>query len=84
MQKNKKYSPEVKERAERMYFDHRSEHTSDWAALGSIANKIGCSTQTLSDWVRQHQRDTGKRDGPSSAEPERVKTLERENKAPRE
>lgn len=84
MQKNKKYSPEVKERAVRMYFDHRSEHTSDWAALGSIANKIGCSTQTLSDWVRQQQRDTGKRDGPSSAEPERVKTLERENKAPRE
>lgn len=80
MKKSMRYTLEVKERAVRMYTEHRSEHTSDWAALLSIASKIGCSTQTLSDWVKQHQRDTGKRDGPTSAEQERVRTLERENR----
>ena len=80
MKKSMGYSLEVKERAGRMYTEHRSEHASDWAALLSIATKIGCSTQTLSGWVKQRQRDAGKREGPTSAEQERVRTLERENK----
>lgn len=59
MKKSMRYSLEVKERAVRLHgciTEHRSEHTSDWAALLSIARKIGCSTQTLSDWVKQRQR----------------------------
>ena len=78
MKNVKKYSPEVKQRARRLYLDHRSEHSSDWAAMGSIASKIGCSTASLSDWVKQHQRNTGKREGPTTTEHERVKALERE------
>ena len=80
MKKSMRYSLEVKERAVRMYTEHRSEHASDWAARLSIAGKIGCSTQTLPDWVKQHQRNIGKREGLNSAEQERVRTLERENR----
>ena len=75
-----KYSPEVRERAVRMVQEHRGEYPSLWAAIESIAPKIGCVPQTLHDWVRKHEIDTGMRDGITSDERERVKTLERENK----
>ena len=75
-----KYSPEVRERAVRMVQEHRGEYPSLWAAIESIAPKIGCVPQTLNDWVRKHEIDTGMRDGVTSDERERVKALERENK----
>ena len=78
--KTKRYSAEVKERAVRMVFDHQGEYPSQWAAIGSIAGKIGCSAQTLSNWVRQAERDSGRRDGVTTDERERMKALERENK----
>jgi len=78
--KTTKYSPEVKERAVRLVLEHRGEYPSQWAAIESIAAKIGCTTETLRGWVRQHERDVGLRDGVTSAERERVKALERENK----
>jgi transposase-like protein len=78
MKKTSRYSPEVRERAVRMVFEQREQHGSQWAAIASIAPKIGCSTQTLCNWVRQHERDTGKRDGVTTAEAERIKQLERE------
>lgn len=74
------YSPEVRERAVRMVQEHQSEHASEWAAIVSIAGKIGCSAQTLHGWVRRHQTDTGARPGVTSQESERIKALERENK----
>ncbi len=61
-----------------MVFEHRSEYESQWAAVVSIAGKIGCTAQTLHTWVRRHERDTGQREGPSTAEQQRVKALERE------
>ena len=78
MKKTTKYAPEVRERSVRMVFEQRSEHPSQWAAIQSIAAKIGCTAQTLHTWVRQHERDTGQRDGVSSAETARIKELERE------
>ncbi len=75
-----KYSPEVRERAVRLVQEHRGEYPSLWAAIESIAPKIGCVPQTLNDWVRKHEIDTGMRDGVTSDERERVKALERENK----
>lgn len=78
MNKSKKFSPEVKERAVRMVHEHRSEYSSQWAAIESIAPKIGCVPQTLHEWVRKHEVDTGMRDGVTSAERERIKALERE------
>jgi transposase-like protein len=73
-----KYSPEVRERAVRMVFDHADQHASQWAAITSIAAKIGCSTQTLTNWMRQAERDRGQRPGQTSQERERIKELERE------
>ena len=64
----------------RMVLEHQHEHASQWAAIESVAGKIGCAPQTLCSWVRQAERDTGKRDGVSSAEKQRVKDLEREVK----
>jgi transposase len=78
--KSRKYSPEVRERAVRMVFEHRDEHESQWAAIESIAAKIGCTAETLRGWVRQRERDTGQREGLSSADKERIKALERENR----
>jgi transposase-like protein len=58
--------------------EHRNEHPSQWAAIESIAPKIGCTPQTLLSWIRQHERDTGLRDGVTTAERERIKAVERE------
>src|SRR5690606_17797116 len=78
MRQAKKYSPEVRERAVRLVFEHEREYASQWAAIQSIAAKIGCSGETLRSWVRQAERDLGKRPGPTTAERERIKELERE------
>lgn len=63
MKKSNKFSPEVRERAVRMVFEHRGEYPSLWATIESIAPKIGCVPQTLHNWVRKHEIDTGMRDG---------------------
>jgi transposase len=73
-----RFSPEVRERAVRMVLEHGSDHASQWAAMSSIASKIGCTGETLRKWVRQVERDQGKRPGLTSDERERVKALERE------
>lgn len=80
MSTSKRYSPEVRERAVRLVFEHEGEHDSQWAAIGSIASKIGCTAETLRKWVRQAERDQGKRSGLSSTERDRLKELERENR----
>ena len=67
MNKLKRYSPEVRERAVRMVFDHQGEHESQWAAIESIASKIGCTPETLRKWVRQVETDQGVRGGTSSS-----------------
>jgi transposase-like protein len=68
-----KYAPEVRKRAVRMVFEHQGEHASQWTAIGSIAAKIGCTAETLRGWVRQAERDQGKRVGPTSDDRERIK-----------
>jgi transposase-like protein len=80
MEKPTKFSPEVRERAVRLVLEQRREHESQWAAINSIAGKIGCSGETLRKWVRQAERDTGNRDGLTSSERDRLKQLERENR----
>lgn len=74
------FPPEVRERAVRLVREHESEHGSQWAAIQSIAAKIGCSGETLRNWVRQAERDRGDRAGPPTDERERIKALERENR----
>lgn len=78
--KSNRFSPEVRERAVRMVQEHRGEYASLWAAIESIAPKIGCVPQTLNEWVRKQEIDTGLRDGVSSEEHDRIKALEREVK----
>ena len=78
MRKSPKYSPEVMERAVRMVFDAKDQYPSQWAAIESIAGKIGCTAETLRKWVRQGERDSGTRPGPTTAEHQRIRELERE------
>jgi transposase-like protein len=73
-----RFSPEVRQRAVRMVLEHGGDHASQWAAIGSIAGKIGCTAETLRTWVRQAERDRGLRAGPTTDERERIKALERE------
>ena len=80
MKKSNKFSPEVRERAVRMVREHRGDYPSLWAAVESIAPKIGCVPQTLLEWVKRVEVDTGMREGVTSSETQRVKDLERENK----
>jgi transposase len=78
MSRQTRYSPEVRARAVRMVFEHLGEHASEWAAISSIAAKIGCTAETLRGWVRQAERDQGQRAGPTTEGRERIKALERE------
>ena len=78
MRKSPKFSPEVMERAVRLVFDAKDQYPSQWAAIESISAKIGCTGETLRRWVRQHERDTGQREGITTAEAKRIKELERE------
>ena len=80
MNKSNKFSPEVRERAVRMVQEHRGEYPSLWAAVESIAPKIGCVPQTLLEWVKRAEIDAGARPGTSTTEMQRIKDLERENK----
>jgi len=80
MKTNKRYSPEVRERAVRMVFEHQHEHDSQWATIESISVKIGCTAETLRRWVRQSETDQGQRGGISASDRERLKELERENR----
>jgi transposase-like protein len=75
-----KYSTEVRERAVRMVFDHEKDHSSRWAAIESVAEKIGCAPQTLHDWIRKTEVDSGKRPGVTTDVAEKMKALERENR----
>src|SRR2546422_11021460 len=79
MARPSRFSPEVRERAVRMVFEHTQEHASQWAAITSIAEKIGCAAETLRSWVRQAERDGGQRPGLTTDERARFKQLEREN-----
>mgnify|MGYP001814704278 FL=1 len=80
MNKSARYSPEVRERAVRLVFEHQGEYPSQWAALESIAPKIGCTAETLRKWVRQAERNQGMREGLTTSDRERLKALERENR----
>ena len=75
-----RYSPEVRERAVRLVLAQQDAHDSQWAAIESIAGKIGCTAETLRKWVRQRERDDGKRGGLTTDERLRLRELERENR----
>jgi transposase len=77
--RQKRYSEETKERAVRMVLQHQGEYDSQWAAISSIAGKLGCTTEALRRWVRDAERDQGKRAGLTTSDRERLKQLEREN-----
>jgi len=80
MSKSIRYSPEVRERAVRMVFEHQREYPSQWQAVVSIASKIGCTAETLRKWVRRAEIDSGRRAGVTSDERNRIKELRRENR----
>ena len=80
MARPKRFAPEVRERAVRLVLEHQDEHESQWAAISSIAGKMGCSPETLRKWLRQAECDRGVRTGLTSGERERLKDLERENR----
>jgi|SRR6185312_1464444 len=80
MGKLTRFSPEVRERAVRLVQEQTTEHMSQWGAVRSVAEKIGCTKETLRRWVRQAERDTGQRPGLTTTDLERVTQLERENK----
>ena len=80
MGKRSRYSAEVRERAVRLVKQSEGDHGSEWAAITSVASKMGCTAETLRKWVRQAERDSGKRAGLTTAERERLKELERENR----
>jgi|SRR5450755_2474577 transposase len=80
MGRRSKYPIEMRERAVRLVFEQQSQHGSQWAAITSIAVKMGCTPETLRKWVRQAERDTGSRAGVTTGERERMKDLERENR----
>ena len=79
MARSSRFSPEVRERAVRMVWEHQAQHTSQWAAITSIAEKMGCAAETLRHWVRQGERDAGRRPGLTTEERARLTQLEREN-----
>ena len=74
------YSPEVRERAMRLVLEGGGDHPTQWAAISSVSAKSGCTAETLRKWVRHAERDGGQRPGPTSADCERIKALERENR----
>jgi transposase len=80
MSRNRRYPPEVRERAVALVLEHQGEHRSQWAAMEAIAPKFGMAAETLRSWVRQAERDRGLKPGPTSEERSRIKELERENK----
>ena len=80
MTKRTRFSPEVRERAVRLVREHQGEYETEWAAITSIASKIGCVAETLRLWVRRSERDAGQRPGVTTEEQQRVKLLERENR----
>ena len=80
MKQKSRYPREVRERAVRMVLEHEREYDSQWAAIVSIAEKIGCTAETLRRWLRQNEVDTGRRNGLTSDERGRIKDLERENR----
>jgi transposase len=79
MSRPSRFSPEVRERGVRMVLEHADEYESQWAAIRSIAEKLGCAAETLRSWVRRAERDQGKRPGLTTDERARLKQLEREN-----
>jgi len=80
MNKTTRFLPEVRERAVPMVFEYQADYDSPWAAMNSIAAKIGCTAETLRKWARQAERDQGLREGLTSSDRERLKALERENR----
>ena len=80
MQSRPPYAPEFRERAVRFVLEHRQEYESEYAAIRSIAEKMGCSREALRKWVRQAERDKGKRPGPTTEDRQRLRELERENR----